>query len=160
MKIVFRYIYNYEEALEVTNDGFVKVYQNIESFTTAAAEKAEYQFKGWVRRIMINTAIDLLRKKMFLPEIGGIPDHVFNLKDRCENAEEMLIYKDLVVLMKKLPPLYRLSFNMQVIDGYSHAEIAAALGIALGTSKSHVSRAKTLLQKYLNEPEKLIECRI
>ena len=107
---------------------------------------------------MINTSIDLLRKKMLLPEIGGIPDHVWETKDKSASAEQSLIYKDLMVMVKKLPPVYRIVFNMHVIDGYTHIEIAELLKIPVGTPKSYLLRAKLLMQKYLNQREELTEC--
>ncbi|MEP7110825.1 MAG: RNA polymerase sigma factor, partial [Ferruginibacter sp.] len=115
---------------------------------------------GWIKRIMINTAIDLLRKKMLLPEIGGIAEDVWDMKDKTVSAEQMIIYKDLVLLVKKLPPPYRIVFNMHVIDGYTHIEIAESLKIPVGTSKSNLLRARVLLQKYLNQKESLSECSI
>lgn len=160
LKIVFRYIYKYEEAVEVTNDGFVKFFSRIENFKYDKEEHIEKLLGGWIRKIMINTSIDLLRKKMLLPEIGGIPDHVWNLKDRSQTADQLTIYKELIVLVKKLPPAYRIVFNMQVIDGYTHMEIAEKLGIPVNTSKSNLLRAKALMRKYLNEKEELTECRI
>lgn len=158
LKIVFRYIYNYEEALEVTNDGFVKFFLQIEKFRYDNEDDIERLLIGWVKRIMINTAIDLLRKKMLLPEIGGIPDYVWDIKDKNPTAEQMIIYKDLITLVKKLPPAYRIVFNMHVIDGYTHIEIAEVLKMPVGTSKSNLLRARALMQKYLDQKEELTAC--
>ncbi len=160
LKIVFRYIYNYEEALEVTNDGFVKFFLRIEKFRCENEDSIEPLLAAWIKRIMINTCIDLLRKKMLLPEIGGIPDYAWDVKDNSTNAYQILMYNDLIKLVKKLPPIYRLVFNMHVIDGYTHLEIADHLQIPVGTSKSNLLRAKALMQKYLNKKEAFIECRI
>ncbi len=160
LKIVFRYIYNYEEALEVTNDGFVKFFLQIEKFRCENESDIDKLLFGWLKKIMINTSIDLLRKKMLLPEIGIIPEYVWNIKDKGASAEQMIIYKDLIQLVKKLPPSYRIVFNMHVIDGYTHLEIADSLGIPVGTSKSQLLRAKALMQKYLKQKEDLIQCRI
>jgi RNA polymerase sigma-70 factor (ECF subfamily) len=160
LKIVFRYIYNYEEALEVTNDGFVKFFLTIEKFRCENEGDIDKIFIGWIKRIMVNTAIDLLRKKMLLPEIGGIPDYVWEMKDNSVGSDQLLIYKDLVTLVKKLPPALRIVFNMHVIDGYTHIEIADSLKIPVGTSKSHLMRARTLMQKYLEQKETLTQCSI
>ncbi|MEO8860035.1 MAG: RNA polymerase sigma factor [Ginsengibacter sp.] len=160
LKIVFRYIYNYEEALEVANDGFVKFFLRIDQFKYENEPDAEKLLFGWIRKIMINTSIDLLRKKMLLPEIGGIPDYVWNIKDKSSSADQMIIYKDLIMLIKKLPPAYRIVFNMQVIDGYTHIEIAEILEIPVNTSKSNLLRAKALIKKYLNQKEELTKCSI
>ncbi len=160
LKIVFRYIYNYEEALEVANDGFVKFFSRIEKFKCENDIDIEKILLGWIRKIMINTSIDLLRKKMLLPEIGGIPDYAWDINDKSPSADKMMIYKELIILVKKLPPAYRIVFNMQVIDGYTHLEIAETLGIPVNTSKSNLLRAKALMKKYLNQKEELTECRI
>ena len=160
LKIVFRYIYNYEEALEVTNDGFVKFFLQIEKFRCEYEVDIEKILSGWIKKIMINTAIDLLRKKMLLPEIGGIPEDVWDMKDKTASAEEMVIYKDLIMLAKKLPPALRIVFNMHTIDGYTHIEIAEILKIPTGTSKSNLLRARELMKKYLNQKELLTACSI
>ncbi|MEO8569473.1 MAG: RNA polymerase sigma factor, partial [Ginsengibacter sp.] len=157
---VFRYIYSYEEAMEVSNDGFVKFFLSIDKFRCEHEADIEKLLTGWIKRIMINTSIDLLRKKMLLPEIGGIPDYVWDIKDKSASADQMTIYKDLIKLVKKLPPAYRIVFNMHVIDGYTHIEIADTLGIPVGTSKSNLLRAKALMQTYLNQKEELTECSI
>lgn len=160
LKVVFRYIYNYEEGVEVTNDGFVKFFLNIEKFRWDEDADIEKLLGGWIKRIMINTSIDLLRKKMYLPEIGGIPDHFWEIKDTGSSADQALIYKDLISQVKRLPPSYRAIFNMHVIDGFSHIEIAEALRIPVGTSKSNLQRAKQLMRNYLNQKEELTECSI
>ena len=160
LKVVFRYIYNYEEAVEVANDGFVKFFLSIEKFKCENEADLDRLLTGWIKKIMINTSIDLLRKKMLLPEIGGIPDYVWDIKDQTTLADQLIIYKELIKLVKQLPPAYRIVFNMQVIDGYTHLEIAETLGIPVSTSKSNLLRAKALMQKYLNQKGELTECRI
>ena len=82
---------------------------------------------GWLRKIIINTSIDDLRKSQLLPEIGGIPDEIWEISDSCHNADQLVNYKELVLLIKELPPIYRIIFNLFVIDGYSHCEIALNL---------------------------------
>ncbi|MEJ7587386.1 MAG: RNA polymerase sigma factor [Ferruginibacter sp.] len=160
LKIVFRYIYNYEEALEIVNDGFVKFFKNIDKFRCENDTDLEKVLNGWIKRIMINTSIDLLRKKMLLPEIGGIPEYVWNVEDKSSSPDQAMIYKDLMIMVKQLPPVYRIVFNMHVIDGYTHIEIADILKMPVGTSKSNLQRAKLLMQNYLNQREELNECRI
>src|SRR5260221_4047117 len=138
----------------------MKVFLSIEKFRCENEADIEKQLIGWVKKIMVNTSIDLLRKKMLLPEIGGIPDYVWDIKDKSTAADQMIIYKDLIKLVKRLSPAYRIVFNMYVIDGYTHIEIAETLKIPVGTSKSNLSRAKALIQKYLTEKEALQECNI
>ena len=104
LKIVFRYIYNYEEAAEVTNDGFVKFFLSLDKFVIEKEGNIGKMLGGWIRRIMVNTAIDLLRKKMMLPEIGGIPDAVWEMEDNGPSAEQKLIYKELGAIASKARP--------------------------------------------------------
>ena len=104
---------------------------------------------GWMRMIMINTAIDHLRKNNFLPEIGDISEHIWMQEDRSSASDQALLYKELVKEIKKLPPSYRTVFNMYVIDGFTHQEIADRLGISVGTSKSNLSKARVILQKII-----------
>lgn len=160
LKTVFRYIYNYEDAIEVTNDGFVKFFLNIDKFQYTEGTDIDKLFFGWLKRIMINCAIDLLRKKMMLPEIGGIPDYVWDIRDESGSSDQALLYKDLVLAVKNLPPTYRITFNMHVIDGYTHNEIAAMLNIPVGTSKSNLMRARALIKKQLEPNESLTKCSI
>jgi len=148
LKIVFRYIYRYDKAVDVVNDGFVKVLGKLESFIYSPTQNIEMMFMGWLRTIMINTSIDRLRKDNYLPEIGINNEGIW-IEDRSRAADEHLMYKELINEIKKLPPAYRAVFNMYVIDGYKHQEIATRLNIAVGTSKSNLSKAKALLKTYL-----------
>lgn len=159
LKNVFRYIYRYEKAVDVVNDGFVKFFTRIEQFKPPAKEYTEQVLMGYLKRIMINTAIDELRKGAMTPEIGGIPEHVWEIPENAENGEQLLLYKDLIVLIKELTPQYRTIFNLHVIDGYNHYEIADMLNIPVGTSKSCLSRARTLLQQKIKKTEEEILCR-
>ena len=88
-----------------------------------------------------------------LPEIGGILDYVWEITDNNQDADQLLLYKDLIILIKELPPAYHTVFNLYVIDGYNHYEIADLLKISVGTSKSGLSRARTLLQKSIKKIE-------
>ena len=153
LKTVFRYIYHYDKAVDAVNDGFVKIFRNLGRFKYNDVENLEMMLMGWMRMIMINTAIDFLRKNNFAPEIGDIPESVWVQEDKSQSAEQALLYKELIKEVKKLPPAYRAVFNMYVIDGYNHQEIAAQLGIAVGTSKSNLSKARVYLQKILKNNE-------
>ena len=153
LKTVFRYIYHYDKAVDAVNDGFVKIFRNIGKFQYNDVENLEMMLMGWMRTIMVNTAIDFLRKNNFVPEIGDISESVWMQEDRSQSAEQALLYKELIKEIKKLPPAYRAVFNMYVIDGYNHQEIATQLGIAVGTSKSNLSKARVYLQKILKNNE-------
>lgn len=149
LKTVFRYIYRYDKAVDVVNDGFVKVFRNFSRFECRDAANLEMILMGWMRMIMINTAIDHLRRNNFLPEIGDISETIWQHEDKSQSSDQALLYKELVKEIKKLPPSYRTVFNMYVIDGFTHQEIATQLGISVGTSKSNLSKARVLLQKII-----------
>jgi RNA polymerase sigma factor (sigma-70 family) len=160
LKIVFRYIYRYERAIDVMNDGFVKLFNSFHRFKPGADGNNEKLLMGYMKRIMINTSIDELRKGNMLPEIGGIPEQVWDISDKTIDADQQLLYKDLVIMIKRLPPQYRMVFNLHVIDGYNHMEIADMLKISVGTSKSNLSRARTMLQAAIKKIESVDICSI
>lgn len=160
LKTVFRYIYRYDKATDVVNDGFIKFFKNIERFNAGPKEDSEKIFMGFLKRIMINTAIDELRKNKMSPEIGGIPDYVWDMDDASRTAEQKILYKDLIKMIKELTPQYRSVFNLYVIDGYNHMEIADILQISVGTSKSSLHRARQILQTRIKKSEDEIECRM
>jgi RNA polymerase sigma-70 factor (ECF subfamily) len=154
LKTVFRYIYHYDKAVDVVNDGFVKVFRNFEKFQFRDIENLEMVLMGWMRMIMINTAIDQLRKNNFLPEIGDISESTWAQEDKSQSSDQVLLYKELVKQVKKLPPSYRTVFNLYVIDGLTHQEIADLLGISVGTSKSNLSKARVILQKIVKNNDR------
>ena len=142
LKIVFRYIFRYERAVDVANDSFVKLFRNFSRFECKKPDEMEMMLMGWMRRIFVNTAIDELRKGHMAPEIGYVPEHVWDPADPGQQSDQGILYKELIQLVRKLPPAYRAVFNMYVIDGFPHQEIADQLGISVGTSKSNLSKAK------------------
>jgi RNA polymerase sigma factor (sigma-70 family) len=160
LKIVFRYIYRYERAVDVVTDGFVKLFRNIRQFELSREADNEKILMGWLKKIMVNTAIDELRRNQFMPEIGGIPENVWETHDNGQDADQLLLYKDLIILIKELPPAYRMVFNLYVIDGYTHSEIADMLKMSIGNSKSSLSRARAILQKSLKKMEEAQLCRM
>lgn len=159
LKIVFRYIYRYEKAIDVMNDGFVKLFRSFDKFSMGDSDE-EAKLMGYMKRIMVNTAIDELRKEKMMPEIGGIPDYVWDMSSKDQDADQLLLYKDLIIMIKGLPPQYRIVFNMYVIDGYNHLEIADVMKIPVGTSKSCLSRARAMLQKSIEKLENAKICSI
>jgi RNA polymerase sigma factor (sigma-70 family) len=150
LKTVFRYIYKYDKATDVVNDSFVKIFNSLEKFQPSK-EKSDTEkiLMGWMKRILINTAIDELRKQQTLPEICELPEYIWEEIDRSQNADQKVLYKELICEIRRLPPSYRTVFNLFVIDGFSHNEIAGILGISDGTSKSALAKAKAQLKKFL-----------
>ena len=147
LKIVFRYIYRYEKTVDVVNDGFVKLLNSFEKFVSAETEEDNRKIlMGYIKKIMITASIDELRKGSMLPEIGGIPEDVWRNTNKEDDDDQKLLYKQIIILIKELPPSYRIIFNMYVIDGFNHLEIADILKIPVNTSKSNLSRARAMLQ--------------
>ena len=149
LKIAFRYVNTYEQAVEVTHDGFLKMFRNFSRFEVRDVNKVEMLLIGWIRRVVINASIDYMRREMNNQQTYAIPEHVWEHKDDGQGADNSLLYKELITLVKDLPPAYRMVFNLHVVEGYSHPEIAKMLGITTGTSKSNLSKARAHLQKAL-----------
>lgn len=137
--------------MDVVNDGYVKIFKNFNKFQYTQPENMEMILMGWMRTIMVNTAIDHLRKNDFLPEIGVISEHAWLQEDKSARSDQAVLYKELVSEIRKLPPAYRVVFNMYIIDGFTHQEIANQLGISVGTSKSNLSKARVILQKIIKK---------
>lgn len=149
LKIAFRYVNTYEQATEVTHDAFLKMFRNFSRFEVRDKDKVEMLLIGWIRRVVINAAIDYMRREMNNHSTYPIPEHVWEHKDESASSDNSVLYKELISLVKELPPAYRMVFNLHVIEGYSHPEIAKMLGITTGTSKSNLSKARVHLQKAL-----------
>lgn len=139
-----RYGNGYDHAVEIVNDGFLKVLTKLEMYNTKKS------FKAWVRRIMINSAVDHYRKEL-KHESGhrGIDD--FDQASDEENALDKIAYDDVLHQIQQLPPSYRTVFNLFVFEGFKHEEIGEMLCITTGTSKSNLSRARAQLQKALGK---------
>lgn len=144
--IAVRYAHDTEDAKDILQDGFVKVFQNLSKF------KGIGVFEGWMRRIFVNTAIEHYRKKNNTYEIQE--SHEEQINDREINALDKLAAVEILNMVKSLPNGYRTVFNLFAIEGYSHKEIAEMLNISEGTSKSQYARAKALLQEKIKNHEK------
>jgi RNA polymerase sigma-70 factor (ECF subfamily) len=153
LKIAFRYIDDYNDALTITNDAFIKLFRNLKQFElTTDPNILEPRFFGWFKKIVINTSLDYLKKENRQMTFENIDDtQVWDLSETSELADSKLLYKELIGFLKELPPSYNRVFNLYVIDGYSHAEIAGLLNISIGTSKSNLFKAKEILQKKVAE---------
>lgn len=151
MSACLRYISDKDEAQDVLQDGFIKVFSNISKFDFNGS------FEGWVRRIIVNTAIDYIRKKK--KDIFQVTDHEFimvNYSEEADKTDDENMYANLkkneiLEAIQQLSPAYKTVFNMYVIDGYTHQQIAELLNINIGTSKSNLAKARMNLQKILKE---------
>jgi len=138
LNICLRYASSREDAVEILNDGFLKV------FTKLYTKKKEVPLKNWIRRIMVNTAIDFYRanlKEQFMEDIENT-----HIPSEEESALEKMQYQDLIRLVQKLSLAYRTVFNLFVVEGFSHEEIAQRLSISVGTSKSNLFKARENLK--------------
>ena len=143
-----RYAKDDDDAKDILQNGFIKVFKSIENY------KGDGSFEGWIKRIVINTAIDHYRRKKVKPLVvdSEMTDRVgSNMEDEQEDES---VYQQIpvnVVLdsVQKLSPAYRTVFNLYVLEGYNHNEIAEMLDISVGTSKSNLSKARLNLRKML-----------
>lgn len=138
MSICLRYAGNRDDASAILNDGFMKIFENLKKFDLSKP------FKPWLRKILINTAIDHYHRKQKMIQTESV-ENAGNQSD-TEKILSGISYQEVVTLIQKLPPAYRTVFNLHVIEGYSHEEIAGMLNIAVGTSKSNLFKAKEQLK--------------
>ena len=153
MAICDRYTTKQEDAVEILNDGFLKVFKEIHHFTPAYADVVS-SFKGWLRKIMVYTAIDHFRKNQKHQMVIDLESIVYQIETVSEDAVEKLSYEEIIKSIQNLSPAYRTIFNLFVIEGLSHEEIAQKLDISPGTSKSNLSKARKQLQKILFKQNK------
>lgn len=141
MGICLRYARSRDEAVEILNDGFYKILTNLEKYTPGLS------FKGWIRRIMINAAIDHHRRNARFRhqvDISYVKNQYLGPEVLASLSEEVIIQA-----IQELPSSYRMVFNLYAIEGYKHAEIAEMLNISEGTSKSNLSIARVKLKRTL-----------
>ncbi|MGZ3866465.1 MAG: RNA polymerase sigma factor [Bacteroidia bacterium] len=136
------YVNSHDDAKDVLQEAFIKVFESLKKYN------GQGSFEGWIRRIVVNTAIDFYRK--VLKEQKNVRfDEVFEVKSEISTLDR-IHEKELLELIRRLPEGARIIFNLYVIEGYSHDEIAGMLNISLSTSKSQFWRAKGLLQTWIN----------
>lgn len=136
--VCIRYTKDQSAAEDVLHEGFIKIFTNISSF------KGKGSFEGWMRRIMINTALERYRKNFQMYSVGEVSDLDIGIKANTIVSD--ISAQDLLEIVKQLPAAYKLVFNLYAIDGYTHKEISEKLNISIGTSKSNLSRARKILQ--------------
>lgn len=143
MGVCLRYSKDSDEAQDVLQIGFIKVFEKLDLYNSTGS------LEGWIRKIIVNTALDNIRRnKKFMNDIE-LEKVDYQLHNYNEDAVDVLSAQDLLGVIKKMPTGFRTVFNMYVIEGYSHQEIAEELTISVNTSKSQLSRARAYLQKVL-----------
>lgn len=155
--ICMRYANTKDDMIEIVNDGFINIFKELHSFKPVF-EDEEISLKGWIKRIMINTSIDYHRKYHKQQLMSGSPNEtvIEKIEYKSENALDKLSYEEIMKKVKSLSPVYRTVFNLHVIDGLTHEEIAAQLGISVGTSKSNLFKAKVNLKKMLETKNSIV----
>lgn len=139
--ICLRYHTTYEDAQDTFQEGFITIFKKIDQFQFKGS------FEGWMRRIIVNRCLENIRKKEYFLQ----PEILESLSDDDETYSfDQINYNQLLDFVQQLSPQYRQVFNLYVFDGYTHQEIAEALAISVGTSKSNLSRARTILKEKIN----------
>ena len=141
--ICLRYMNNEDEAKDALQEGFIKVFKNISKF------KFTGSFEGWMKRIFVNSSIELIRKRKMHLDVSELNSNELPLTAKIEtgsmDAEKMM------TLVQQLPEGYRTVFNMFIVDGYSHKEISDYLEISESTSKTQLFKARKQLQEWLKD---------
>ncbi len=146
MTVCMHYTANVEEAGEVLNDGFFKVFKNLDRYNF------NQPFKAWFRRILINSSIDYYRKYKTKSQKLEVVHLQYESSNYLGNlGEAQLSLDDVMNVIQKLTPAYKMVFNLYVVEGYKHHEIAERLNISVGASKSNLAKAKMKLRELLKE---------
>jgi RNA polymerase sigma factor (sigma-70 family) len=143
MSVCLRYADDRDEAAAILNDGFMKIFTNIKQFDLSKP------LKPWLRRVMVNTAINRYKEKQRETRAEEMQWAIQEAE--AESIISGISYQEIIGMLHKLPPAYRTIFNLHVIEGYKHEEIAKMLSITVGTSKSNLFKAKESLRKILSE---------
>ncbi|MDL2255585.1 sigma-70 family RNA polymerase sigma factor [Parabacteroides sp. OttesenSCG-928-K15] len=144
MGVCLRYVSDRETARDLLQEGFVKVFTALDSYTGAGS------FEGWMRKIFVNNALEYLRRSDVLRESTDL-DSTAELKAANDSVISAMTAEELMGLVHELPAGFRTVFNLFAIEGYSHKEIGDSLGITESTSRSQYTRAKQMLQRKISE---------
>lgn len=146
--VCLRFANNTDDAKDILQEGFIRVFKHIDDF------RGDGSFEGWVRRTIVNTAINFYKKEKKRGYKVDL-EHINKKYITYESAVEKLSFNELLDIIRELPNGYRTVFNLNIIDGYTHREIGEMLGISENTSKSQLSRARIAIQKKLSEIKSL-----
>ena len=141
--VCLRYAKDATEAEDNLQDGFIKVFANLKNF------RHDGSLEGWIRRIMINVSLEKLRKQHLLYPVEDVS--IYDSVNFSDDVIAKIAAEDLMKIVQQLPPRYRMVFNLYVIEGFSHQEIAKEMDITQGTSKSNLARAREILKKKVHE---------
>lgn len=148
--VCLRYTSSSQDAQDVLQDGFVKVFENLKKF------KWQGSLEGWMKKLFINLALDKYRSRISHLSVDEINENT-EIANNEASALDELSEKEILTLVRELPDQYRLVFNLYVMEGHSHHQIAETLKIGVSTSRSNLARAKTLLKEKLDPKSKWVE---
>jgi RNA polymerase sigma factor (sigma-70 family) len=148
MAVCDRYTNNQDDTVEILNDGFLKIFKEIHRYKPAYSDVVS-SFKGWLRKIMVYTAIDHFRKNQKHQFTTDLDNGIIQVSSGGEDAVDRLSYEEIIRSIQDLTPGYRTVLNLFIIEGFTHEEISEQLGISIGTSKSNLAKARRQLQKIL-----------
>jgi len=154
MAVCDRYTNNQDDAIEILNDGFLKIFKEIYRYKPAYTDVVS-SFKGWLRKIMVYTAIDHFRKNHKHQFTTDLDNGVVQVASHAEDALDRISYEEIIRSIQDLTPGYRTVFNLFIIEGFTHEEISDRLGISIGTSKSNLAKARRQLQKILYQQNQI-----
>lgn len=141
--VCLRYAKDNTEAEDNLQEGFIKVFQNIGRF------RHEGSLEGWIRRIMVNVSLEKFRKQNMMHPVEDVS--IYENQHLSDDILASISAKELIDLIQKLPPRYRMVFNLFVIEGMNHQEISDEMAITIGTSKSNLARARDILKRQVKE---------
>lgn len=147
MGVCMRYTSDREEARDVLHEGFIKIFRNLAGFQRGT------NLGGWIRRVIVNTAIDQYRRSARIPQSVDISTAIGEFDHATDIVSDMSA-QEILAIVQQLPPAYRTVFNLYVVEGYPHKDIGEMLGISEGTSKSNLAKARTKLQKMIIDSRK------
>ncbi len=145
LPVCYRYTKCMPDAEDVLQEGFVKVFRSLHQF------KFEGELGGWIRRIMVTTAINFLKRNARYQTDLLFPDEHLHAVSNDQHPEVKMEAKELADLIRQLPPGYQTIFNLYAVEGYNHTEIGKILGIREGTSRSQYARARALLMQWIEQ---------
>jgi RNA polymerase sigma-70 factor (ECF subfamily) len=144
--IAMRYFKSPDECQDAVQEGFIKLFSKIRMFDYSGS------FEGWMRRMFVNTYIDIIRKNKIEPEFDeNLMEHNITEYDNIEEHTAEFSLEEIIEVLQALPPSYRTVFNLFYIEGYSHQEIAQILNVTEGTSKSNLFKAREKMKAGLEE---------
>ncbi len=146
--VCLRYTRSRSDAEDVLQEGYMKVFRDLYQYT------GEGVFEGWMRKVIVNTALQFLRKQNRKPSEVNLEDHAFYIEYQNDFEDDSVNKnrtEELIKLMRSMPDGFRTVLNLYILEGYSHQEISEICGISIGTSKSQLNRAKAFLRKQLEK---------